>query len=240
MLEQVTHIEGLENAFEQAQLLNDTNPGVTQIRFTVKSEEMPFLSAEAGRVITKNFIWITKVMDLGRSELSRRIRDKVLFDETTRKWKILSLGSPRSDIKQYPAQWNAFYRGIQDQIIGTPLMMIFKGDPARAEMYKFRHIDTVEQLAACGDGEIQGLGMGAREDVRRAQEYIKTAKAQAPAMEFNLKLDQKDRQIEQLQSVVSELSERLNQFLSDDEAAPKKRSKAKKETNNDLSAEAGA
>ena len=230
MLEKVTHIEGLDGHYESTDMPNDTDPTITQIRFTAKAEEMPFLTAKEGRLVEKNYIWITKIFDLGKSELSRRVRDTVEYDEESKKWKIRKLVH-NSDIKQYPEEWNAFMRGIQDQIIGTPLSVLFRGDPARLNMYKFRHIETVEQLSACGEGEIGGLGMGAREDVRRAQSYITRAKEQAPQLEMKHALDQKDQQIGALQSQLTDLSSKLTQLLEARNDVPKKpRGRPKKVT----------
>ena len=232
MLKPVTHIEGYEGLEIQDDLPNDTNPNSVQVRFDVKSEEMPALSAAAGRVIRQNFIHITCVWELGRTSFTRRIRDKVEFDEKTNKWKIKMFApGGLSDIRAWTTEWNAFMNGAAEQDFGTPLQFMFKNDPSRVEIYKRLGIGTIDRLAGLNDSDADSIGMGGRDDVRRAREFIARAKQAAPQIELNNRLEEKDHQIEKLQATINDLTEKLTELLQRDikEASPaKKRGRPKK------------
>jgi hypothetical protein len=238
MLEKITHIEGL-SAFENMELYDDTPPGAVQIRFFVKTEEMPFLSAEKGEIVTKNFVHIEKVMDLGRSVLSRRIRDTVEWDKEAKAWKVKRL-AVKSDIKTYPNQWNAFAKGMQEgDTIGIPLSLLFKSDPSRAAFYAARYITTVEQLAEINQSNVDQLGLGARGDQERAKIYLEKVKANSQGTELTLKLEEKDKQISSLQNQLTDLSAKLTELLerqgeSEEEEPVRKRGRPRKVVTEDL------
>lgn len=219
MLEKVTHIEGLD-AYDDVEVYDDTPPGVTQVNFEVRSEEMPFLSAKEGKIVRNNFIWIRKVMDLGRSILERRIYDSVEFDEITQKWKIKKL-AVMSDIRRYPESWNAFMRGASAESIGTPISLIFKNDPSRAEMYKTKGIHSIEQLASLTDSHIQELGMGIGSDREKAKNYMLRIEQQAPKLALDSLVEEKDRQIASLEAKLSDLTDKFTKFM-ERETSPKK------------------
>lgn len=212
MLEKNTQIEGLE-AYDDVEVYDDTPPGVTQVKFELLAEEMPYLTAQAGHIVRKNFVWITKVMDLGRTVLNRRIYDSVEYDDVNQKWKVRKLGNP-SDIKRYPDQWNAFTRGTKLEDIGTPLSILFKTDPARAEMYKSRGIYSLEQLAAMSDTNCQDLGMGAKADRERALSRLEKINAQAPRLMLDTMMEEKDKKIEDLNKKVDALLLQLNKVMT--------------------------
>lgn len=240
-LQKMTHIEGLE-AFEDVQLLNDTDPGANQAEFYLRGEEMPFLTAHpelipaeeghiAGNVYRKNFVCIKKTCNLGNSVVDRRIRDKVAFDKVSGKWRVLELNKSQSDIKRYSAEWNAFATNATEDSIGTPLSLLFKNDPARVLYYKSKFIHYIEQLSRCGESEIQQLGMGGREDVEKAKRFIARAEEAAPGLALASIVDAKDKEIAALQARMADLSDKLSQVLTQQiEAAgdyPKPRGKGK-------------
>lgn len=232
MLQQVTHIEGLDDAlYENIEMTNDTDPRETLVTFFVQSEEMPGLSREAGRRIEKSFIWIRKIMNLGNAIMERRIRDKVEYDVETKKWKIKSLAT-QSDIKQYPEHWNAFMRGVSYMDVGTPLEVLFKADPARINIYKAKYINTVEQLASCTESHIQDLGMGSRSDVVRAKEFLAKAEKVADSSYFNNQLEAKDREIEVLRRQLEDFGRKFDAYMSSQKdvvTEPPKKGRPKKQ-----------
>lgn len=227
MLKQITHIEGLDSHYEDLEMPNDTPPVGVQVKFDVVQVEQPFLTAQEGRPIYKDEVFIIKEWELGRSKFRRKVRDAVVYEDG--KFKIKKL-APRSDIKQYPDEWNAFMRGATDATVGTPLSLLFRNDPSRAERYYFLHINTIEKLASLNESNAQDLGMDARSDIERAREFIKRTKEQAPALEMNLKLEQKDQEIISLRNAVADLTEKLTQVLNAqiNEAKPASRSRTKK------------
>jgi len=226
MLEKVTHIEGLEG-FDSKEMYDDTPPDSVLVRFDVRPVEQPFLSAQENRIIYKNIVFISKEWELGRSSLARPIRDTVAFDEKEQKWKISKL-APNSDIKKYPAEWNAFQRGQSNNDIGTPLLLLFKTDPSRVEWYKFRHITTVERLAAMNHSNSQDLGMGVSEDIQRAQNYLAQTKSSGAANELKARLEEKDSQVASLQNQLADLSAKLTEVLKDQTSPHREIEPAKK------------
>lgn len=228
MLQNTQHIEGLSN-YEDFELFDDTPPGEVQVKFYVESEEMPYLSEREGRIIRKNFVHVSAEWDLGRSKWSRRIRDKVEFDDATQKWVIAKLAR-NSDIKRWPTQWNAFMRGSSEDITGTPLSLLFKTDPSKVEMYKFKHISTVEHLASLSEATASDLGMGGREDVQKAKKYLERVKENSSTAKVTAALEEKDRIIHSLQSQLNDLADKFSKFIENqNEEKPRRGRPAKSE-----------
>ena len=212
-LEKVTHIEGLDNAYEMGDLRDDTDPGAVLIKFYLESEEMPFLTEQTGEIVRKNFVWISKEWDLGKSRVQRRIRDRVEYDNTEKRWKVKVLSAGDSDIKRYSQEWNAFAKGTTDDVIGTPLMLLFKADPSRVEFYKSRHITTIQQLASLPQSSVDDLGMGAGDDVRKAKAYMAHMENEAPLTNLQARVQEKDQQIATLSDQVARLSDQMTNML---------------------------
>jgi len=208
-------IEGLEEThFEDIQMLDDARPGVTIVKFYVKSEEMPAKSREAGRIVRENFIWIQKIMNLGNAILHRRVRDKIEWDDVAKKWKVKMLAQGKeSDVRRYTNEWNAFARGANENSIGTPLQFLFKNDPARVDAYKAKYITTIEQLANLSASHLKEIGIGGEEDKKHAIYYLDKIEKQVPNLEINNKLEEKDRQIETLMNRVNDLTAKLTEVL---------------------------
>lgn len=222
MLEQIKHIEGLES-YEDVEMFDDTPPGAIQTKFWLKAEDQPFLSEKEGRRITKNIVVVSRTWHLGMTSYTRPINDEVIYDEVSQKWKVLKLAPiDRSDIRKNPDEWNAFVRGSTGEDIGTPLSLLFRTDPSLVEHYKGMHINTIEQLAA-QEANIINMGAGAIGHVKKAQKYISEAKEHAPIIEMNYKLEEKDRQINSLQTQLMELNVKLQELLNSKlDSAPKR------------------
>jgi hypothetical protein len=207
-LQPTIHIEGYEG-FDHVDGENDTNPGAMITKFELVSEEMPFKSGVEGKLVTENFVYIHKERNLGNLITRRRIKDKVHFDHETKKWKVDQLATV-SDIKKFPNEWNLFVRNASEDTLGTPIIMLFKNDPARAEIYKFHKIFSVERLATMSDSDVQIFGMGARDDRERARAYKMRVDALAPGVAVDAKLAEKDAEIESLRRQMAELAERVD------------------------------
>ena len=89
-MEKALQIEGLDYT-QDHDLYDDTPPDAIITEFEVVSEIMPFLSEQAGKEIRKNWVYVRRTFELGRSSYFRRIYDEVEFDETAQKWKIKKL-----------------------------------------------------------------------------------------------------------------------------------------------------
>lgn len=225
----VTNIEGLDNAFEDAAPLDDNAPGVNLIEFYVKSEQVlvakkdSVTGIESLELEPKSFVRIKKIINLGNSIVDRRIKDTVEFKDG--KWVVKKLAVV-SDIKRYTPEWNSFARGATYEAVGTPLVMMFKNDPARADYYKSRHIHTIEQLALCGASQTEQMGIGSSDDVTHARLFLERAKGGAGISAASL-VEEKERQIKSMQAQIADLSSKLTEVLTKqiDEAAPKAQAK---------------
>lgn len=208
-------IEGLE-AYQDYDLspTEDTPPGLIRVWFSVESVFMPFLTAEQGRKVDKNFVYINYEYELGRSSGRKRINDKVEFDADTGKWKVKAF-APNGDshIKTYPAEWNAFYNNASVDDAGTPIELLFKNDPARAEMYKAFKVKTIERLASMSESDAQRIGMGALDDKKRAESFLARTNSAVSNSQFNLEVEALREQNASLQNSVRDLTDKLTEML---------------------------
>jgi len=223
-------IEGLDS-FNDHDLSeqNDTPPGGVQIHFDVVSEYMPFLSEQANREIRKNFVYCYYNMELGRSAGRCRINDEVVFDEATQKWKVVRLATGgNSHIKRWPQQWNAFHRGISYQEIGTPIDLLFKGDPSRSEIYKTYKIHTIEQLAGLNESDAGAIGMGSKDDRRKAIKFIERANEGVNGVKVNTKIRDLESENSTLKSQITDLANKLTKLLELQNKADEEKTNAKR------------
>mgnify|MGYP003646016426 CR=1 FL=1 len=227
-------IEGLD-PFQDYDLspAQDTPPGLIRVWFSVESIFMPFLSKEAGRKIDKNFLYLNWEKELGRSTGRRRLNDVVEFDTESNKWKIKGFSANGdSYIKAYPNEWNAFYNNSTADDAGTPIELLFKNDPARADMYKHFKVKTIERLAGISEGDATMIGMGALDDKKRASAFIAKTNAGVSSSQYNLEMQEIREENASLRSTVQDLTDKLTQMLqreleagSDDVAQVKRRNK---------------
>ncbi len=110
-------------------------------------------SKEAGRTIKKDVPYI-KIIQPGES--TRQVYDQPATDE---------------DVARFPRQWAAFQAGQKQEVIGTPLELLFPDSPAIVENLKVVGFRTVEQLSAANDTALQSIGMGSRQWQQKAKDY---------------------------------------------------------------------
>ena len=190
-------IEGL-STWDDHELQDDTPTNSMLVHFDVVAEEMPFLTEqnESGTVVYKNFVWIFKEKHLGNFQMGRRLRDKVEWDEAQGKWIVQRLHKSQSDIRQYPNEWNAFFRNAKEGgDVGVPLNLLFRQDPSRVAHYARYKINTIERLANLPQMDADTLGMGATNDILKAKNYLARAKEQAPMIQVQAQFAEKDAQI---------------------------------------------
>lgn len=73
---------------------------------------------------------------------------------------------------RFPRQWDAFKNNRQAKIEGTPLSVLFPTDAGLVESMKHINVHTVEHLANLNDTAISNIGMGGREFVQKAKEFL--------------------------------------------------------------------
>lgn len=114
------------------------------------------------------------------------------------------------DKARFSRQYQAFKAGKEDQQSGTPLNVVPFMTPAKAEEYKFFHIVTVEQLAGAADScAAAGAVMGFQGDKQKAAAYMQMAEGQAPVLQLQEKLEEKDQQIAAMQDQMNQMNARL-------------------------------
>lgn len=192
MTDQFLEIAGLEEFTDHDLTMgNDTPPDAIIVWFDVVKEYMPALSEAKGERVYQNFIHRFYIKELGFSSGNRRIKDKVEYSQEQGCWKVKQLATAgQSDIKKWVKEWNRFQRGNNDAIDGTPIEMIFKHDPTRADMFARNHVATIERLAALTDGDCQKGGMGWRDDRDRAKAFLAKVKEASVGIQSNAKIQQ--------------------------------------------------
>lgn len=216
MTEQLTHIEGLDEFTDHdLSMENDTPPDAIIVWFDVQKEYMPFLSAQAGERVYKNFVRRYFIKELGFSTGSRRIKDEVEFNEETGRWKIKRLApAGQSDIKKFPNEWNKFYSGNTSVVSGTPIDMLFKHDPSRADMYRRNHVDSVERLAGLTEADCQRGGMGWLDDKKRAMTFLSKAKDAAGGIQNLARMQEMEAKNAVLEATIKDLTSKLDMVLT--------------------------
>lgn len=235
MLQEIQGIEGLQpGAYEELDLSNDTNPGATIVEFYAKSEEMPALTCApentTGLPIFKTFIRQKIQINAGNLIIDRRINDRVELDPVSGKWKIIGNLKPDSHIKKYPNEWNAFMRGVSVASLGTPILLVLRHDPARADIYKFHGIHSLEQLSSLTSADFERLNMmGAQEDSVRAKDFLLKARTNAPIQALEAQLQEAKQEGITLRRQLSEAIQKFNDFIAKSEASSAPKRKGKKE-----------
>jgi hypothetical protein len=232
-------IEGLAPGADTVAMADDVYPGGTQTTFYVES-------VEQFDGTSKNVLYVVRSNHLGAFSAPRPVNDKVEYDPTETKWKIIELVKgellgpdgkrPISDIKRNPKEWNAFMRGTSQTEIGTPLSVLFKHDPARVDHYKGKYIHTLEALAGITDGQLDSLPFGTRADRDAARAALAKIQKNAELVGINnmlesmsQKLEAKDKQIEDLTAKLTQLLEaQLETSEKLDTEAPRKRGRPAK------------
>jgi len=204
--------EGIENLDEYTGLdldgVYDTPPDAIIVWFDVIKEYMPAKSREAGREVYENYVHRFYIKELGYSSGNRRIKDEVYFNPETNQWHVKKLaGAGKSDILRFKNEWNKFVKGSNGIEDGTPIKLLFKNDPARADMFIKNHISTVERLAGLTEADCQRGGMGWLDDKKRAEVYLHKIKESAGSiqnLEYVKKLEEtmaaKDKEIAELRA----------------------------------------
>lgn len=162
---------------------------------------------ESGLPKKRNVPKIELYFDNGLS----RFVDRVWEDQS----KVPS--ADRDWIRRFPFEWKLFIEGRGDEIVGTPLEDVFRGNPARVEYYKRFNILTAEQLMNTSDANISGLGMGAHADRETCKKYMAVRKDGAvyekmakEKEELEAKLAERDERSAAQSAKIDALTEQLS------------------------------
>lgn len=114
------------------------------------------------------------------------------------------------DTRRFARQYAAFKAGKADQQAGTPLSLLPFITAAKAEEYRFFHITTAEQLAGTADGSSAANAiMGFQGDKQKANAYLQMAAGNAPILQLQEALEDKDNQINAMQQQLDQMNAKL-------------------------------
>lgn len=114
------------------------------------------------------------------------------------------------DKRRFSRQWEAYKAGKVDQQSGTPLTALPFMSASKAEEYKFFNIVTAEQLAGAADGSSAAQSiMGFTGDKQKANAYLQMAAGNAPILQMQQALEEKDGQISAMQEQMNQMNQRL-------------------------------
>lgn len=115
-----------------------------------------------------------------------------------------------SDKQRFADKWEA-YQAKQSQL-GNQVLLEDAGifNEARIRIYKSFNIETVNQLAGMSDGFISQVGMGTRDDVKKANAWLQEQATKHNEQELNRALTNADDRIQQLEAQIRDLTIKLS------------------------------
>lgn len=115
------------------------------------------------------------------------------------------------DKRRFPRHYDAFKRGMEAPIVGTPLAEWPGITRGQVEELAHFHVRSVEQLAEMSDANAQNFaGMQALK--ARARDFLEKAKGNAPLEKMRAELSTRDNQIEALTRQLKEQGELLEKL----------------------------
>lgn len=175
------------------------------VRFEVRAEEDRAESVKAGRYVTKDVVYAVITPHGSKDEIDRVAEEWLnSMDKQAREKRL-----PMDWAKAYRHAYNEFLEGRTIPLEGTPIANWPMVSPSQVKNLQSLHILTVEVLAGANEQVIARLGMGGRDLVKRAQEYLKQAEGPGKAAAQITSLEQR---VEDLSNMVRNL-EQQNELL---------------------------
>lgn len=159
--------------------------------FFTEAVKMEFKSKQAGRPIFEDQERVRIIIPGDR----RSMVVEIVNDEHKARW---------------PREYEAFKAGLEAPLEGTPLADWPQVSRAQVEELAYFHIRTVEQLAGVHDGQLQQLGMGARELRERAKVFLDVAKnGMAPLSKLVSRVEAAEGRADALEAQLKEAMARI-------------------------------
>lgn len=156
------------------------------VGFYRRSMKNPFRSVSEGKPVYESKDYV-KIQHPGES---LNIVDRPVQDTDKQRW---------------PRQWGMYLNGKRQVPDGIPISLLFPAKPEIADTLRGYNIHTVEQLANLSGDAIGTVGMGAQDWVNGAKKYIEHQQKGVNHHQFQKAMEEKDRQIGQLQRQVQDL-----------------------------------
>lgn len=118
-----------------------------------------------------------------------------------------------ADKHRFSHQWSLFLQNRTQVPDGTPIDLLFPNNPAIADSLKSMGVYTIQQCANLSSNAIETIGMGGREWVNKAVQYLDNAKSGSSFLKLQAESDKKDQQIKLLERKVNQLTDQLNDVI---------------------------
>lgn len=141
-------------------------------------------------------------------------QDFVKIQHPGEKLNIVDRPATDFDKARFRQKWEAYVHGKAPQYEGIPLNLLFPHRPEIVATLEQYRVHTIEQLARLSEAGLQTVGMGAREWVNKAQEYMKQAEKGVDHHKFNAAIAEKDKEISVLKRQLDEVSARVAQMMA--------------------------
>lgn len=131
-----------------------------------------------------------------------------------------------SDKHRWPRQWAAYQQEQQQVPEGTPLDVLFPGQPQIVAALRYVNILTVEHLATAEGNALSNIGPGANDWKRRAVALLEASKSAAPMHALEKALEERDAQIAKQAGEIDALRAKLDRLMDrmgDEDEAPRRR-----------------
>lgn len=112
------------------------------------------------------------------------------------------------DKRRFPRQYQAFRNNEEEYLSGTPLENWTYLSSAQVAELKYFGIRTVEQLANVNDSSGQNFA-GFNKFKSKAQEYLDASASDAPLVQLQAELEERDQKIEEQEQTIQELIARI-------------------------------
>lgn len=182
------------------------------VRFELRAVEDRELTVKNGHYSTKDEATVLLTPAGSKDEVVKPVRD----------W----LEQMKHQVREgrLPAEWEAMYvrayeawrRGEEIPLNGTPLKGWPIISPAQLQVCLAANVRTVEDLAAVNGEGLHRIGMGAQELKQRAEAWLKASKDIGGVVSLNSALQAK---VAHLEGVVKQLEERNGKLVAQLQAA---------------------
>lgn len=180
---------------------------VQPIRMLDDDAEMNGLRAGDGKQIV-TFYTRSVANKVKSVEMGRPVYDPVVYMKLQHpgdKLFVLDQPATRDNMDRFPAAWKRYREGKTEMESGTPLAMMFPGNPEIVDNLSHLGLYTVEHLAAVSDGEVGNLGPSGRKWVEAARKTMNQAEANAETIQLREQNARMEQQMAAMQQQLSEI-----------------------------------
>lgn len=184
------------------------------LRFWKEAVENPRATASAGRTMFDEVLFVKITSPGDKSEMVYKLETTYSDGRTGKSsepvWKRF---------EKYITDYKA--KGAATAVSGTPIEMWPLADTRRVAMLKHNGIYSVEALASLSDSGIATIGMGGRELVQKAKDWLATAANSAAAMQAQERERATEARFAALEEQFNALAQAMNELPADAQAQVK-------------------